>query len=61
MIPSKQHTALYSWENLKLLLFFVLCNLAFCKSYAHITVLKQMIFIKIVIQKKIKFIPVGQI
>ncbi|MBF1442282.1 MAG: hypothetical protein HXN58_00920 [Prevotella pallens] len=35
MIPSKQHTALYSWENLKLLLFFVLCNLAFCKSYAQ--------------------------
>ena len=35
MIPSKQHTILYSWENLKLLLFFVLCNLAFCKSYAQ--------------------------
>lgn len=35
MIPSKQHTALYSWEKLKLLLFFVLCNLAFCKSYAQ--------------------------
>lgn len=35
MIPSKQHTALYSWKNLKLLLFFVLCNLAFCKSYAQ--------------------------
>lgn len=35
MIPSKQHTVLYSWKNLKLLLFFVLCNLAFCKSYAQ--------------------------
>ena len=35
MIPSKQHTILYSWKNLKLLLFFVLCNLAFCKSYAQ--------------------------
>ena len=35
MIPSKQHTVLYSWENLKLLLFFVLCNLSFCKSYAQ--------------------------
>lgn len=35
MIPSKQHTILYSWKKLKLLLFFVLCNLAFCKSYAQ--------------------------